>query len=554
MSMFRIMFAASLLIPAFLDVYAANPPPQSVQSLLQQRVEDMEGSRKAVVARETLEYRRDLIDFYAKRAYHPAWMEFGHPSPAAWQLLDVVRKSYMEGLEPADYHAGSMDSLIRGFSRRTFWRVRMQPRAAAELDMLLTDGYLKLAYDLLSGRIHPKTLLDKWHIRYEEADLPAYLAQALGEGVRESLHGLAPSQPEYGAMKYWLEEYRRLQSQGGWEKIPRGPALGPESRGPRVAALCRRLKVTRELRKGECGEEFTPDLGEAVRRFQSAHGLADNGRADEATLAQLDVPVAYRIQQIKLNLECWRWLPRDLGYRHVRINIADFSLRAMAGRREDLIMKVVVGRKQDSTPVFSDSIVAISLNPSWNVPDDIAREEMLPELKKDPAYLDKHGMELLESWADSARTLGADTVDWSDIDTANFHYRIREKQGGESALGKIKFVLTNPFNIYLHDTPEKGYFARDKRAFSHGCVRVEKPLDLAAWVLRDDPLWNRDGLAAAIEAGGPVSIPLRDKGVPVHILYWTAFVDREGGLQFRPDVYGWDRKLEEALKEKARTF
>jgi murein L,D-transpeptidase YcbB/YkuD len=547
----RVLRTALLLLPV--SGAASNPPPQSLPTLIEQRIQDMEGAHRAVIAGETLEYRQDLITFYRGRAFHPAWLRLGRPGPDAWQMLDAAHKSYLEGLDPDEYHASAMDSLIRTFTTRIHWRTRLEPRGAVELDLLLTDAYLKLAYDLLSGRIHPATLSDKWHIRYEQADLPERLEKALGGGVRESLHALAPPQAEYGTMKWWLAEYRAIESRGGWERIPAGPPLGKGARGPRVAALCRRLKVTRELPYGSCGDAFTPELAEAVGRFQSTHGLEPDGEAGPSTLAALNVSASARIRQIKLNLECWRWLPQDLGYRHLRINIADFSLRAMAGREEQLAMKVVVGRKQDSTPVFSDSLLAVVLNPTWNVPDDIAREEMLPELKKDAAYLDKHGMELLESWAEAARVLRADTIDWEGIDSANFHYRIREKEGGESALGKIKFVLANPFNIYLHDTPEKGYFERDIRAFSHGCVRLEKPLDLALWALKSEPDWDRGRVEAEMEKTAPVLIPLRE-GIAVHILYWTAFVDRQGGLQFRPDIYGWDDKLDAALQEKKRSF
>jgi murein L,D-transpeptidase YcbB/YkuD len=531
---------------AALPSWAAKKP--DLKAVLQESVEALEKGRTATVASETLGRRRDLAEFYRRRGFKPAWIEYGRPGPSALRMLDAARKSGLEGLDPEDYHAAAADSLIRGFTRRTFWRLRMDPVPAAELDILLSDAFLELSHDLFSGGARTEASTYRWHATQSEADLPAYLEKALAENdVRASLHRLAPPETEYGVMKYWLARYRRLQASGGWEPVAEGPALDSASRGPRVASLCRRL-AAEGLARG-CGDEFSPELADAVRRFQSTHGLRPDGVVDKATLAQLNVTVLARIGQIKINLEGWRRMPRVLGDRHVRVNIPDFSLRAFAGDREELAMKVVAGRKQDSTPVFSDSIVGIALNPSWNVPDDIARAELLPELKRDPEYLEKHGMELLESWRDDARVLRADSIAWEDMDSAGFKFRVREKPGGEGALGDVKFILTNPFNIYLHDTPQKGGFAHARRAFSHGCVRVEKPLDLALWVLAGDPLWDRKRLETEIATGEPMIIPLRDRGVPIHILYWTAFTDKEEGLQFRPDVYGWDRRMERDLKQ-----
>jgi murein L,D-transpeptidase YcbB/YkuD len=343
---------------------------------------------------------------------------------------------------------------------------------------------------------------------------------------------------------------------GGWPRIPDGPALGPGSNGPRVAALCRRLAADGTWRGGDCPDAWTPGLAEAVHRFQEAHGLEAAGTAGPQTLRQLNVPIEDRIDQIELNLECWRWLPRELGSRHVRVNIADYALGAWRDGKEEFSMRVVVGRKEDSTPVFSDTIKAIQLNPSWNVPPTIAKQEILPELQRDPDYLASHDMELLAGWGEKAQTLRADSIDWSSIDTSTFTFRIRQKNGDASALGRIKFVLANPFNIYLHDTPSKSYFQRNKRALSHGCVRLSEPMRLAEWVLRDDPKgkeWTPEKLAKGIDQGDEKFIVLGE-GVPVHILYWTCFPDKEGGLQFRQDVYGWNRRMELALARKAATF
>ncbi|HKP97449.1 MAG TPA: L,D-transpeptidase family protein [Fibrobacteria bacterium] len=529
---------------------------ETVRSRLHRSLAVADSAGRVVLGRDTVAADKDLSAFYRAREFKAAWLRRGNPVAGAWQLLDAVRKSGLEGLEPSEYHGHGLDSLLRLYNRRPFWHRRAEPATSADLDLLLTDAYLKLSRHLLSGRVKPKMPQDTWHVSREKTDPAGYLDRTLREkrDVRVSLQMLTPPQAEYGKMKYWLGEYRRLAEKGGWGGVPDGPSLGPKSTGPRVAALCARLRASGEFRGGGCGETFSAELGEAVKRYQGSHGLDTTGEADGRTLRSLNVSVGDRIDQIELNLECWRWLPRDLGERHIRVNIVDYRLGAYEKGREVFSMKVVVGRKEDSTPVFSDRVVSVQLNPSWNVPASIAGEEMLPELRKDPEYLAKHDMELLRDWSESAPVIRADSVDWADVDSGKFQFRIRQKNGDASALGRIKFVLTNPFNIYLHDTPARKYFDSDKRALSHGCVRLADPMKLARWVLGEGSVWTPERLSADIAKGDEEFIPVPGKGVPVHILYWTCFVDREGGLQFRPDVYSWNRKMEAALVRRSRSF
>jgi murein L,D-transpeptidase YcbB/YkuD len=532
----------------------------SAREALQARLERLDSGKTLKASGATVARDKDLAAFYAVREASPAWFSNGHPSRAAWQLLDAVQKCSLEGLDPEEYHGDALDTLLRRANRGGFWRLRGDPQAVATLDLLLSDAAFKLARHLLYGRVRLKMPIpvDNWHVGEERIDLPSWLAEALADkrDIRAVLQELLPLDPGYGVMKYWLAEYRRMAAAGGWPPIPEGPALGPGAEGPRVAALCRRLAADGTWRDGDCPEAWTPELAEAVRRFQAVHGLEPTGTAAAQTLKQLNLSVESRIDQIELNLECWRWLPRELGTRHVRVNIADYVLEAWRGGKAEFSMRVVVGRKADSTPVFSDTIKAVQLNPSWNVPASIAKEEILPEMIRDPGYLASHDMELLGGWGEKAPVLRVDSIDWSSVDTAEFKFRIRQKNGDASALGRLKFVLANPFNIYLHDTPSKSYFQRNKRALSHGCVRLAEPMRLAEWVLRDDPAgkeWTPEKLAAGIDQGDERFIPLA-QGIPVHILYWTCFPDKEGGLQFRQDVYGWNRRMEAALARKAPTF
>jgi murein L,D-transpeptidase YcbB/YkuD len=531
------------------------PDEGSPHTQLQLRLAIADSVGRVLIGPDTVFKNKDLASFYKDRKANPAWFSKGSPVAGAWQLLDAVRKCRLEGLDPSDYHVRSLDSLLRLTNRNVYWQRRAASSSIADLDLLLSDAYLKLSRHLLSGRVRPKMPQDIWHVGREKIDPAGYLDRTLRErlDVRVSLQLLTPPQPEYGKMKYWLGEYRRIESEGGWQPVPEGPALGSGSVGPRVTALCARLRAGGDL-QGSCGEAFTPALKQALKRFQGSHGLDTTGTADARTLRALNVSIRDRIAQIELNLECWRWLPQDLGERHVRVNIVDYRLGAYEADEEMFSMKVVVGRKEDSTPVFSDRLVSVQLNPSWNVPATIAGKEMLPELQKDPDYLAKHDMELLGGWNDSAPVLRPDSIDWSEVKAEDFNFRIKQKNGDASALGRIKFVLTNPFNIYLHDTPAKQYFDAEKRALSHGCVRVSDPLKLAEWALGPDSGWSQERLTQEIDKGYENFIPVPGKGVPVHILYWTCFVDNQGGLQFRPDVYDWNKRMSAALVRKARSF
>lgn len=483
-----------------------------------------------------------LQEFYIQRGFEPAWIRFGIPDRQAWRMLAAARNSGADGLDPEAYHAAALDSLLRLFHRKIFLRERVPAGAALELELLLSDAFLGLGAHLLSGSTPSAAAPDPWHDRREPFDLPRFFQAALSSGtdIRSALSGLAPQDPEYGKLKGYLAEYRRIRESGGWAAVQGGANLGMIAGSPGLHALCRRLQAEGDMQKGTCPDSLTAGMGTAMKHFQARHGLDTTGIIRKPDLVQLNTGVDRRIAQIEANLEYRRWLPRDPGKRSIRVNIADFRLTAWDSTSASLGMKVVIGRKEDSTPVFRDRITAIELNPAWNVPDNIAREEILPELRKDPAYLGKHGMELLTGWGEPADTISPESIDWPSRDEGDFRFRIRQKAGPGSALGRLKFALGNPFNIYLHDTPAASYFDRSERALSHGCVRLEKPVELAVWALGDPERWSREALLGEIAKGATKTIRVPDGGIPVFILYWTAFVDEAGRLNFRKDIYARD--------------
>jgi murein L,D-transpeptidase YcbB/YkuD len=316
--------------------------------------------------------------------------------------------------------------------------------------------------------------------------------------------------------------------------VPAGLKLKPGDRHAAVPLLARRLAVTGDYKgtPNEADTAYGPELQEALKGFQRRHGLEPDGAVNAATVAELNVPVAQRIQQIGLNLERWRWLPADLGERHILVNIPEYRLEVWDHGKVPLSMRVVVGKKDTPTPIFNDQMTHLVFSPYWNVPQDIVKNETVPRALRDPAFLDKTNMEVLDS--------SGNIVDPSTIDAENLtSYRFRQRPGAANSLGLVKFMFPNQFNVYLHDTPTDSLFARAIRSFSHGCVRLEQPDKLAQYVLADQPSWTTERIEGAMHAGQETTVKLSES-LPVYLGYWTARVSADGLLQFRTDLYGID--------------
>jgi murein L,D-transpeptidase YcbB/YkuD len=327
-----------------------------------------------------------------------------------------------------------------------------------------------------------------------------------------------------------------------------GPALREGARGPRVAALRRRLAATGDLPPGldRDSELFDRPVADAVRRFQSRHGIEADAVVGKRTLAELNTPAARRAAQVVANLERLRWLPRQLGPRHLLVNVADYRLVLTEGGVEVDTMRVIVGRQARRTPFFAGEIASIRLNPSWTVPEKLAIEDKLPLLRRDPDLLRDQGFRVFAYRPEGLREIDPGDVDWSRVSDKHFPYLLRQDPGPQNALGRIKFQIPNRYDIYLHDTPSRGLFARAERGFSSGCIRVERALDIAERLLAGHPAWPRARIVAAIEAAETVDIALPEP-MPVYLLAWTAWVDDDGALQFRDDIYGSDAAILEAL-------
>ncbi len=417
----------------------------------------------------------------------------------------------------------------------------------ARLETAASAAFLVLARELARGRALPG--LPPRPASAEE--VPARLLERAGrsQDIDALLESLAPATPRYARLRRLLAELRNVAAAGGWPPVP--PIAGklePGDRDPAVPALRRRLAVTDGFEGPLDGEELDPPLVEALRRFQARHGLEPDGVWGRRTSAALAAPVTWRIVQVVLAMERLRRLPVERGPRWILVDIAGFRVELLdepegpASERTVLESPIIVGTLYNQTPEFTAQVRAVTLNPYWHVPRSIAVQEILPEVRKDPGWLERNEMVVFDR---EGRRVDPWTVPWGELGRHRFPYRLRQDWGPKNPLGRIKLEMPNPFDVYLHDTPKRELFARTVRTFSHGCIRVARMHDLAALLLAEQG-WDRVRIEAAIEAGGRREIGLR-RPVMVHVTYLGATIDADGTARFREDVYGRDTRLARAL-------
>lgn len=485
-----------------------------------------------------------ITEIYHANGMQPYWIEDGRPDQRAADILAVLEEAPLHGLEPARYFVDKIQKYWD--SKDTVGLVR--------LDILLTMGMLLYLADQREGRIEPREIDPKLFAsaRDVEMDFQTLKKMALeAPDMKAFLEQQAPPFPQYAELQTVLAEYREFAAKGGWSPIPPGETLKPGMEDQRVKLIRKRMAVTGELSSENMDSAiFDSELEAAVKQFQERHHLKADGTVGEQTLAAMNIPVTARIEQIILNMERYRWLNRSLARnRLVAVNIASF--RALAGKPDkfDLIMPVIVGKQYHKTPVFSDTIKYVVINPYWNLTTNIARNETLPKLKKDPHYLEKHNMRIFQGWEADAPELDATTIDWSKISKKDMgRYRIRQDPGPNNALGTLKIVFPNKYNVYLHDTPAHGLFEKDQRAFSHGCVRLSQPVEMAAWVLGGEEKGWSPARIKEIIATGKRQVVVPDEPAAVYILYRTVGIKPEDrNLYFYNDIYGRDKLLAKAL-------
>jgi len=529
---------------------------ESARAVLIERV-GPDGAEGPIYCRRDRVCGSDVLPgFYRARDFRPAWIDDALTLGDARGLIAALRLVSEDGLDPANYHLATLGSLIAEIdAARAKDPRQVPPESLADLEMLLTDGFLLCGSHLVHGQVDPETIQSVWLIKGRVEDLAAALEKGLAaKDIPAALDSLRPGHAVYRGLRKAYREHGAVVAAGGWPGFPPGPKLVKGDRDPRVKALRQTLAAMGDLSTAEAPEEpeLVDDILEsALKTFQRRHGLDPDGAVGAETASALNVSAPERLRQIRANLERWRWITQDLGEKYVLVNAADYRVSVYEAGRAVMSMQAIVGRAYRQTPDFSGRMSYITLNPPWNVPPKLAREDILPKVRKDPSYLQKKSIRVFANWTDGAREIDPQDVDWTQVKPEGLSYKFRQDPGPQNALGRIMFMFPNKFDVYMHDTPERGLFTRAARNLSSGCIRVDRPLDLAAYMLRDDPAWTKEKIVEAIATGKTQSISLRKNAPSVHVLYWTAWLGGDGRIRFRQDVYLRDAALDKALAERA---
>jgi murein L,D-transpeptidase YcbB/YkuD len=538
--------SALLLLACFALTGAGAATPavaDPVADVIHERIDFVRETGQLTLDGSTVVSRLGLNQLYAGLGFRPLWREPGRVE----ELLELVRESADDGLNPSDYHLGALESLWREV------RIRPTPENLADLDVLASDAYMLLLYHLYFGKVDPMSLEPTWNFSTREVtgeQATDYVIRAITGGrLKEAAAAVRPAHWMYDHGRRALRAYRQIEAQGGWPQVPDGPTLKPGMTDPRVAALRRRLAVTGDLMDQPLDGEFYDEaLEAAVRSFQERHLLTADGAVGRGTLRELNVPVGDRIRQIRVNLERARHILHEIGDEPmIAVDIAGFEVRWIEGRRVTWSSRVVVGQPMRQTPTFKAQVEYIVLNPTWTVPPGILQKDVFPGIRRDPRYLEKKGLEVFDR---NGRRVDPGSIDWSRYTARNFPYFLRQASGDDNALGRVKIMFPNPHLVYLHDTPARSLFEKDDRTFSSGCIRVEKPFELAERLLAGTA-WTREAMDAAVATGETRTVRL-PKAVPVLLIYWTVDEDLQGRIVFKRDPYDRDPPLAAALDQPFR--
>jgi L,D-transpeptidase YcbB len=491
----------------------------------------------------------EIDEFYSSVGYSFAWVRSSKASPNAKAMIDLLKSADRKGLEPEDYDGPR-------------WRARIASlehgNAASESDLLhfdvaLTVSAMRYISDLHRGRLNPRSVHMALDVENSELDLSEFIRLKIvsASDVEAALADLEPPFPTYHRTIRALQSYLALANSGDGAPLPTPPrAVYPGETYSAMPRLTRLLTLFGDLPKknttSKPADLYERSLVAGVKKFQERHGLEPDGRIDSETVKALNVPLKHRITQLQLTLERFRWMPRRFSRPPIVVNIPEFRLRAVdESFHWVLSMKIVVGKAYGhQTPVFTSELRSITFRPSWNVPLRIQQDELLPQIEKDPSYLSENSYVVTDGSGTVVEAAPASSEVWEQLRSGELH--LRQEPGPDNALGFIRFDLSDPFDIYLHGTPATELFSRSRRDFSHGCIRVEDPLALASWVLRDDPQWTSDSIRAAIFDEKTIRVTL-ERPIPVLIVYGTAVVMENGEIHFFDDIYGQDAVLERAL-------
>ncbi|CAN5758733.1 L,D-transpeptidase family protein [soil metagenome] len=527
--------AAALLVTALLGTGCGNEAREQQTTL---QIAEMMQTLTAdsvvhLASGDTLRISAATVAFYRGRQWESAWSGSRRSLAQGAALHAAIGSAWEDGLPPSRYRHDVTSAVlnridVRGDSALT---ASLRVHHLADLDILLTEGFNRLALDMVAGMLNPVRAGLDFRIASEEAPDATILHRVVdGEAPTAIVVGLRPTNPQYERMRGALLAFHQVEATGAWPRLSADAALKEGGRGEMVSVLRQRFitgvdaQEAALARKGAADPSlFDADLKLAVQQFQERHAIVPDGAVGPGTAKELNHTLAERIAELQLNLDRWRWLPKDLGGRYVLVNVAGFELEVVDQGRVIESMNVVVGEQSTETPIFSDSIRFVVVNPCWNVPDGIMERKIRPAMALDPGYLEKHDMEVVKG-------------------------RVRQRPGPQNSLGRYKFIFPNDLDIYLHDTPDDHLFARTERAFSSGCVRIERPRDFARLLLRLQSNHDPDSLEGILASGSEKWLKL-DRPLPVYLLYFTAWAQDDGRIRFHHDVYGRSEAMDGQAEE-----
>jgi len=536
------MVLAILLLAALSSTDQQTSAPLS--EALRARVEQLHDARTSAVRGVRLLFPDTVVHVFDARGFEPAWS-----ATAAAEVVKAIRDIERDGLTPSDYHLTAIES---GLASRTG-----SPSAVTdvELQLLLTDAVAAMIDHVRYGRVRPVTLDRRWNIdpRANAVPLEKLVAEvAAARSPAATIEAMKPTHFIYQGLKKALADLRTLETAGTWPSVPDGPAIKPSGSDPRVPMIRKRLAASGELAADAATDSQVYDapLEAAVRRFQDHHRLPADGAIGKSTIQALNVSSAARVTQLKVNLERARWVVGGLSDSFVLVNLPAFKVYVIKDRKNVWEARTQIGREARQTPSFRADMKYLVFNPDWTVPPTILAQDVLGGMKKGTNPIARKKLTIIDR---NGKAVDPSSIDWKTATPGNFPYTLRQPPGADNALGRVKFIFPNEYSIFLHDTPSKELFVADQRTFSSGCIRVEKPLDLAAVLLNGQDQWNPERIQQAIDAGAQKTV-LLDKPLPVLIVYWTVSVGATGELRYARDVYNLDPAVARGLQTEPQSY